>query len=58
MILLINLSSSNISFNVVFHFKFEMIRPVRTERKKVLMQDLAGAPGEEKVQKQMSRLKL
>ena len=31
------------------HFQISILRPVRMERKKVMMQDLAGAPGEEKV---------
>ena len=38
-----------ISYKVVLNYEISILRPIRMERKKVMMQDLAGAPGEEKV---------
>ena len=38
-----------IPYKVFLNYEISILRPVRMERKKVMMQDLAGAPGEEKV---------
>ena len=38
-----------ITYKVFLNYEISILRPVRMERKKVMMQDLAGAPGEEKV---------
>ena len=38
-----------LTYKVFLNYKISILRPVRMERKKVMMQDLAGAPGEEKV---------
>ena len=37
------------TYKVFLNYEILILRPVRMERKKVMMQDLAGAPGEEKV---------